>query len=577
MAKKKSKKDKEDKIKKIGTILGILALILLVGGVIFVFGSRGSSHDIEISLETNREVSKGIPLELEFNINNETNEPLKNSELTVRLESGFIDLDFEGDKSVYRKSLNSLGEGTLTKEKVRVLPVGSIGEEYEVKASLDYSIGSASFEKNFSKKIKIENQPIELSIEKPDQILAGSSFETKITYENKSEFDFPELELQVQYPSSFNFISANLNPTSLNNTWNLGALKSGSKGEISIRGNIQNGGSEGSSIVSIINAEFLDEVFEVAREESELVSSQSPLDVDLSVSGAPRPGNRLAYRLDYENKSGVALRDVLISSELAGEMFNLKSIDADGNINTLGNQIVWNENTNPDLEILEPGESGTITFFINLKNSFPIRRLSDKNFELVVNTEIKSPTVPYYIKAEETSASEQLKTKVEGRTTIDAQAFYRDAGSGFVNEGSLPPEVGETTQFTVHWEIANYSTDIENVEIKAELPKGVGWAGQVKSNIDSVPLYNKDEKSIVWNIDEITATRGVISRPIEAVFQIELNPKPEFRGSYHPLVLETILTAEDRWTNKSIEEIHNVLSTSLPDDNTTSASQGIVQ
>lgn len=579
MAKKKSKKNKnKEKIKKAGIFLSIAASILLIGSIFFIFGSRGgSAHNIELEMETPETVRKGVPMEVEININNQTNEPLSNSELTVRLDEGLVNLNFEGDQNVSRINLNNIGQGTLTKETVRVLPVGSVDSESEIIATLDYSMGSASFEKSFNKKIKISEQPIEVSIQKPDQILGGSSFETTILYKNKTDFDFPNLSLRVDYPAAFNFVSANLSPTSLNNQWNLGALKSGSEGEIKIKGNIENGDSENLDMKAIMLAEFLDQSYEIAESEANIAPSESPLDVDVSVSGAPKAGSRINYNIGYENKSGVALHDVNISSELAGEMFDLNTVESDGSVNRIGNQIVWNDDSVSDLSVLEPGESGVVNFSVRLKEDYPLRRLSDKNFELVVDTRIESPTVPYYVEAEKTSASEKIKTKVDGKTTVDGKGFYRDAGSGFVNDGSLPPTIGEKTQFTIHWDIRNFATDVEDVHIESKLPNGVEWTGQVKSNIDSEPIYNEDKNSIVWEIDNISATRGVISQPIEAVFQIELSPQSEFEGSYHPLLLETQLEAVDTFTGKTITYSSGVLNTSLSDDLTTDPSDGVVK
>lgn len=572
------KKKKENKIKKIGIFLSVTALILLVGGIFFIFGTRGgSAHDIELEIETPDEIRKGVPVELEVNINNRTNEALTNSELTLRLQEGFINLDFEGDESVFRANLNTIGEGTLTKETVRVLPVGSVSSDYEITGSLDYSIGSASFEKEITEEIKIGEQPIEVSIQRPDQILGGSSFETTVLYENTTDFDFPSLSLQVNYPSNFNFISASLDPTSLNNQWDLGALRSGSEGEIDIRGNIENGDSGSLDMEAVVSAEFLNQSYEIARTSTDVSPSESPLDVDVAVSGAPKAGSRLTYNISYENKSGVVLRNITISSELAGKMFDLYTIESDGDVDRPNNQIIWDSGSVSELAVLEPGQEGSVSFSIDLKEDYPLRRLSDKNFELVVNTQIQSPTVPYYIEADRTSASEETKMKVEGKTTVEAKGFYRDAGSGFVNEGSFPPAVGETTEFTIHWIVKNFATDVRDVYMEAELPDGVEWTGQVKSDTDSVPIYDKENSSIVWEIDDISATRGVISRPIEAVFQVELDPRPQFQGSYHPLILETSLEAIDSFTGKTITHSSGVVNTSLSDDPTTDASDGLVQ
>ena len=56
-----------------------------------------------------------------------------------------------------------------------------------------------------------------------------------------------------------------------------------------------------------------------------------------------------------------------------------------------------------------------------------------------------------------------LETKVAGLVKIESKAYFRDADSGIANSGPWPPKANQATQYTVHWRITNYATDISRV------------------------------------------------------------------------------------------------------------------
>jgi len=197
---------------------------------------------------------------------------------------------------------------------------------------------------------------------------------------------------------------------------------------------------------------------------------------------------------------------------------------------------------------------------------YPIKKLSDKDFILKVAAEISSPTVPYYVASDKTIGLADFETKVVGAAIISSQAFFRDNASGIINKGSLPPKVNMPTNFTIHWQITNYSTDIKNVEVKAYLQSGVRWTNNVKSNISSMPTYNERTQEVVWQINNIAATKGIISQPIEAIFQVEATPNVAQVGENLPLLSQTILRAVDEFVNVDLTASALSLNTQLLSD-----------
>ena len=203
--------------------------------------------------------------------------------------------------------------------------------------------------------------------------------------------------------------------------------------------------------------------------------------------------------------------------------------------------------------------------------------MSDKNFTLKAKATIESPTVPSFVQATKTFSLASLETKVAGQVFIDTKAYFRDAASGIVNKGPFPPRINQPTQYTIHWLITNYATDIQNVTLKAFLGPNVKFTGVVKSSAGtSVPLYNDRTQEMTWTLAKVPATAGVISKPIEAIFQVSATPSSSDLGTFMPLVQETSLTAVDEFTNLELTGNDLPVTTQLPDDTTVISGQGIV-
>jgi hypothetical protein len=308
--------------------------------------------------------------------------------------------------------------------------------------------------------------------------------------------------------------------------------------------------------------------------------AQSPLSLVISANDNPDYyaglNSEIRYKAFYRNNSDTGMNDAVIKLQLVGEMFDFASLSSKGSFNSQTNTLTFNASNLPELRSVSPGASGQAEFSIRTKSFYPIRRVSDKDYTLKIKGEISSPTVPYYVASDKTITLAELETKVGGKISVDSQALFRDYSSGISNSGSLPPKVNNPIQFTIHWIITNYATDIANVQIKSFLGAGVRWTNVVKSNITSVPSYNENTQEVSWTIDQISATKGITGAPIEAVFQVEAVPSVTQVGLPMAIMGETLLSAIDRFVNANLTASDKELTTRLTDDPTVSQSQGTV-
>lgn len=229
----------------------------------------------------------------------------------------------------------------------------------------------------------------------------------------------------------------------------------------------------------------------------------------------------------------------------------------------------------PELGEINPGKSAVVTFKVKIADTYPIKKLNDRDFTLKITARIESPTVPYAIKAIKTVNMASLEQKIAGKADVVVEAFYRDAVSGVVNDGVFPPTVGQITEYSVHWKLVNYSTDMSEVEISAEIPPGVEFVKQVK--VDAGEFSSDESNRIIWKIPKILATTGILSKPVTAIFQVKAVPEARHVGSYMPLLGPTNITAKDDFTESAFSAFKEFITTELPSDKTVSPADGIVR
>lgn len=577
-------RNKQSLMKRIFMLTGAAAVFAVAAflAVQYVLNIAGTAKDVGVEIFAPDHVYRGVPFEVTVQISSQIDSFVRNANLTLAMTPGLVSLDGSNGKSIIIDSVGDLGGGSLTKKVYKFLSVGDPNSVQKITAQLGYASasGSARYEAKQDKQITIDGPAISLSVKKPDTIVDGSAFNLEFQYDNLSDFNFPDVRLKAKYPTAFEFKSATLTPSSMNNYWQIGGLNAGSKGMLGVTGTLRGSNQNSINIPVDLYVSFLGQDYLVNEELVTLSLSPSPVRLDVTVNGASDYvagiGDTLRYVIKYQNNSGIALADVVIKADLLGELFNMRTLRTNGSFNSLLNTVTWNASNVPALHLLEPGASGEVDVQVSLVGTFPIKSISDRNYSLKLNAELDSPSVPYYLSADKTSARAAATTKVRGFASVSASALYRDAASGIVNQGSLPPTVNKPTQFTLHWYIRNYSTDLSAVTISAPLASGVRWTGVEKSNLDSVPLYNDRTNIVEWTIDKIPATRGALDDPIEATFQVELTPNITQVGSYADLLGQTILKATDDFTGVQITAVANKIDTSLANDPTVGQGQGVV-
>lgn len=547
--------------------LVISGVVLIV--VAYLLYQAFTFSGISLQMDFEEPVLAGVPFTVTLSYSNNSPSLLTNAKLLLTLPTEFTFVDGDASRRVQSEDVGTVGVGTIGQKTFEVVALRGEGSCADIVASLEYNtagVGSR-FEKKAPKSVCVSTSAVALNVAYANQVLSNETFDMQVTYENVSDETLRGLELRLEYPQNFTFQSATLKPDLGDNVWRLGDLRPGSSGEILVRGSVIAQQDSFFEIkIKLLSKTGVSEYI-VAEKVATISISPPPLSITVAVQGSTdhivRPGELLAYTLEFKNTTDIGFRDVVIKAKLVGEMFDLASINPKANLNTITKELSWNKSHLGILGLVPPGASGVVSFEVRVLDTFPIKRLSDKDFSLKINAEIDSPTVPPFVSAERTISIGTLETKVSGLLTIESRALFRDATSGIVNSGPLPPRANTPTNYTIHWIVRNYGTDVASVEIRAFLTPGVRGTGVVKSNIESSPTYNDRTQEMIWNIPKIQATRGVISEPIEGIFQIEALPALNQVGNPMPLIGETKISALDLFTDLNLNYTAPDIDTSL--------------
>lgn len=556
-------------MKKLLLLIAFLAVVS--GGVYFAF-LRNPSLNVRIAFEKPNEVKMGETFEIKISYTNNSSESLKKSRLAVSLPDNVFFVGKSEGQRIVEENLGEISSGNKGEKTYKLIALRETQTVKRIEAKLIYSLDSSrgQFEEKNKADIVVGESATLIDLEAPESVFSGEEFEITLNYKNQSSQSFNNARLKMDLPPAFTFSSADPKPDSGQNQWDLETLSSGSEGKIKIRGSAV--GEEDASFVFNVSllSDNSGQTYELQRQSATVNIKKASLSIDIGVNGSDkyvaRIGDTLNYSLIYRNNSEMALQNIVIKATVSGELFDLSSLRTEGSFNSINNTIIWNVASVGNLQSLAPGEQRTVSFDVDLKENFPIKRLSDKNYSLKVNAQIESPTVPTGVSATRTVSVSSLETKVAGEVRLEASALYNDSSLGVQNTGPYPPRANQKTQYTVHWKIINYSTDISNVRVSAFIQSDTKFTGKVKTNVDSVPQFNSRTGEISWDIKNISATKGVLGDPIEAIFQLENTPAVNQVGDYVQFMGQTRITARDDWSGVGLEALSDALTTMLPHD-----------
>ena len=510
---------------------------------------------------------------------NSTDAAFDAASLSLALPFGVSFFDAPQDQSLMFRELGRINEGERRDASFDLIVYDTSAFQSEARASLNYALSGVTsrFEKQESFKLPEAGQGIVLTLTPQDEINEGVEFPLEIAYENFTDTLFPSVALRIEVPENV-VVRSTLPQDPESHDFLLGDLRPKSKGTATIMVTVLSeapGALLRATLATDFRAQFSRRVSEWTFP---LSMTASPLTVDLSVNDNPdfvaAPDASLLYTFEWSNIAETAFENASVRVTLIGDTFDFGTIETDGIWNAANRTVTWDPTAYPELARIPPKATGKVQFSIRTLPTYPIRRLGDfvlrADAQLIAQGAGVSSNVPIIRVA-------RLETKVRGEIAVNAFAVFRDAASGILNTGTVPLRAGERTDFTVHWAVRNFSTDMSGVRIRAALGERASFTNVYDNRVPGTTLsYDERTRTVTWEIPTIAATRGVIDAPLEAVFQISVTPSDTDLGRPIILLQDITVGAQDDFIGLPFERSYPALRTTDLNDPTVGQDDRIV-
>lgn len=560
---------------RIGLIL-VVVFLIIAGLMIWRGLISFDKNKVKLEILGPERIVSGDEATYTVKYNNNTNVALQELKLVFYYPEGSLPL--EGQDLTQTIDLDDLGKGKENQIEFKARIIGLKGSEKTARAKLSYqpSTISSRFENQAEFSTEIISVPLVLDFDLPERLVSGQSFTFALEYLNQAEVNFEDLRLQIEYPIGFNFQSSEPQPLEKDNLWSIGDLMAGEEGKIFINGIID--GQEGDIKSFQAKLGILKEGQFIPYTEAieALQISVSPLFVSQAVNERTdyiaKAGEVLKYKIKYRNTTDIGIKNVIITAHLEGQALDLTSLKLEEG--SFDNQLIaWNAGNLPELEFLEPFEQGEIRFSVKIKDPLPIKNYADKNFIITNTVKIDSSEAPISLVNIQISGQSQLVTKIASQMTLDAKGYFND--DLIKNSGPIPPKVGETTTYTIKWQLSNTSNDLKDVRVVASLPPHVKWMNKIEPASADLK-YQSQTGQLVWSVGLLPAATGILLPVKQVAFQVAITPSLVHVGNLVELIGKSRATDEDSFTGLKLESSDKPIDTNLPDDLTISGRDGTV-
>ncbi len=549
--------------------------------VVFWGGERLVSADnIALSITGPREVGAGDEVSWEVTLTNQNQTTIESVFLIVEYPTLSRSLATGVNTGLTRErlSLGQLAAGATEKKTLRAVVFGELNSVQTLRVTVEYRLAdsNAIFDKTSEANLLISSTPVVLTLDLPDEINSRQEITGRVVVRSNTETVLDSLNLTLEYPPGFTFLTATPAPVVSENRWRLGDLAAGAERTVIFRGVIA--GQDGDRRAFRANVglagsdepqESLATIYDSAIKEVGI--SRPLLAVSLTANGIS--GGEVVIPLDelvrvdlgWENNLAEELTAAELTVSLTGEIIDKRSVNAPNGFYQSGrNEIVWNRQTLPLLARLMPGDDGKTSFnfttlsFRDLAANF--NRLAVPEIKLVAT--LRGRRLAPGGQAEIIEQTESLTLKTQTVVQLSGQVWH--AGGPLANHGPIPPRVGEETSYTIAWSVVNALNEVADVAVVATLPSYVRWLDSV-SPPDSGLVFDEENGRVTWSLGGVAAGVGLSGAAREVFFRVALAPSLSQVGTSPVLVSEPVLTGRDVVTNTTVGyEIRN-LTTAVND------------
>ncbi len=549
---------------KISLVLIALALAISLAGLWYYQRNVYSKDVLKLELLAPDKVQAFDGIEYVVKYKNNGNVALEDVKLLFEYPSrSFPEAD---SGKIFAKKLDDIYPGQERTETFKARLFGAENQAQVAKVTISYSPKNlkAKYESKTSATTLISSVPLNLDLVLPSRAENAKPMSFTVNYSSTGNYPVSGVRLLMQYPSGFQFSGSK--PRGIeNNEWDIGLLNGRQGGSVNISGSLTGDLSQEKDFKAQLGV-WVDGEFVLLKEIEKAISiSQPDLLISQTINGTDNyianPGDVLHYQVTFRNVGENYFDNLFLVVRLDGYPFDLSSVKTeDGQFQSGDNSIIWDSQRVPKLKFLNSGEEGSVEFWINLKN------------ESALMTGDKNPSVKDTVVLSQTR--QQFETKIQAKPVLTQSVYYTD--NIFGNSGPIPPQVGQSTTYTVVWRIKPSYSDLGSVSIRAALPPKVSLVGKTFPQ-DAKLVVEASTDELLWDVGSVRAGSATDLGPSIA-FQIMLKPESSDLGKTMPLISAARLLGADSWSGAEVAyDTSATIDTTLPDDSSLSNNSGLIR
>jgi len=559
-------------------VLLLIAMAFAFYGYLFLGRADFSASNIALSVEGPGNFKAQEEVEFEIKVENKSKFELQNASVYITLPEFLLFKD--GSRGEKRVELGSVGNKEEISKKINVF-ANETQKEGTIKVRAEYTPKnlSGTFESTANIHVSIASLPLTVIFDLPQKAVNGQQLRGAFHFVAEKELESLPLVARIILPEDFSLRDAEPKPQDTT-TWIFEKVEPKKSYAVEFEGIIR--GTEGETknfdlLFGGLNEEgVFSQQYKASRE---VRISSAPLEFSQTVNGVfdyiASTGEKLNFRIDYENKSGVDIESVSITTTLEGDAFDFATLDTGfGYFNTNTKTIIWDKNFIPAFSRLDKGARGSVEFSVSLRADLFPKSYRDKNISLKSHAIMDSPNLPLALKGLSLRAESISRVKLRTSLNIASSAYYYEGP--FSNSGPIPPRVGEKTTYTISWQIKNSFNEMSGVRVEAPLPRNVVFEEKTYPFANKL-LYDAKMHSISWDVGGLSWGVGHVFPAETVAFQVSLTPADTIRGQVAGLVEGVKISGQDTFADEFIESFASALDTTLPNDVGIRKGDGVVQ
>jgi len=546
----------------LGSVIIFILITLASSAYLFLGGNQISTDNIQVAISGPESLRGGEELALQVGVSNNNSVPIESATLIVKYPPGTRSLG-DSPRNLYeeRIPLDVIVPGDTKTAPVRVAIFGEENSQKEVSARLEYRIGGSNgtFDKESEPfTFTISSSLLTIDVDPIETVASGQLVDVTVHVSSNTDAPLQGMLLTAQYPNGFDYESASQEPVYGENVWRIDELLPEAEKSITITGIVRGQTEESLQIQfsagpadpenqNSLSAALADQSAEFTLEEP-FIDVAVNIEDQMSGVAILDQGEVADVEIDITNTLDETLYDMVVEVVSGGNALDEDSIQGkNGFYDSNTNSVRWEVANNPDFSAVNPGGTRTLGFTVT-----PGRVDTTSAFDLVIN--VYASRVAQSEETEQLVGSVSREGKYSSSVSLGSQVG-RNVGR-FGDAGPIPPEVGETTTYTVTVVAEAGANDMNNAVVETSLPVHVNWLDEYDAQ--GAVEYNSVSKQLEWSVGDITTGQRK-----ELSFQVSILPSTSQVRETPVLLNRQTLRANDGFTGQLLQDTAPPVTTEL--------------